>query len=185
MALGVCALPQAQSAALDVERHGDHLRLSAPGFHFVAGAPLDRLHDGISVTYALSVRMAPERGDHGPVIGEQHFLVSYDLWEEKFEVVAAGTPGASASHLTATMVEAWCMDHLRVPVKAAPADRTFVLTLEWFVPDDNDQGGETTSGLTLTALIDRLSRKAREAPNRWRAVSAPLRLRDLNDRTRR
>ncbi len=106
--------------------------------------------------------------------------MSYDLWEEKFEVAGGGTPPRSVSRLTAEMVEAWCIDQLRLPIASAPQDAAFVLRLQCFVDDEEAPGGESITGLSLTALIDRLSRKARDAPSRWEAVSPALRVRDLS-----
>jgi hypothetical protein len=45
--------------------------------------------------------------------------------------------------------------------------------------DKDSPGSESVSGLTLAGLIDVFSRKKREEPPHWEALSGPLRLMDL------
>jgi hypothetical protein len=170
---------------LTVERDGDRLRLSAPSLHFLTGKPLERLHDGGSVTYVLSVTLQAERGQPRRVHLTRKVVFSYDLWEERFSVALAEASNRSASHLTADAAEAWCLELLALPVRATPAAEPFVVKLECSLPDEDAQPAEAPSGATLTALIDIFSRKARAAPPRWEAVSGPLRLADLKDTPRK
>ncbi len=72
-----------QAPALVVERQGDRLRLSAPGFHFLDGKPLEQLRNGTAVTYVLSTAVGAEHGSGRGVRHEDRFVFSYDLWEEK------------------------------------------------------------------------------------------------------
>jgi hypothetical protein len=185
LTFALCGHLRAQPAPLAVERDGERLRLSAPALHFLAGRPLERLHDGGSVTYVLSASLHVEHGESGRAHITQKVVVSYDLWEEKFSVVQADAPRHSASHLTAAAAEAWCLDLLAVPVGAAPASKTFVIKLECASPVDDTVPGDAASGATLTTLIDVLSRTARATPPRWEATSGPLRLPDLKDRSRK
>jgi hypothetical protein len=182
--LGVCAGLSSQSSVLRVERHGDQLRLSAPGFHFLEGTPLERLLNGASVTYVLSVTVTPQQDGTAPVRVERRVVVSYDVWEERFSVVQRDAPGRSASHLTAAMAEAWCLDNMRVPIPRTGPEKTFVLKLECSIPGEEAPQDEAASGLTLAGLVDLLSRRPRAAPPRWEASSGPLRLADLKDKTR-
>jgi hypothetical protein len=178
----VCPHLLSQPAPLAVERQGDHLRLSAPRLHFIDGAPLAELRDGRSVTYVFSVTLEAERAYGAPVRVEERVVVSYDLWEERFSVVRTDPPGRAASRLTAAAAETWCLDNLPVPVSAAPAGNTFVVKLAcWIVPEE-PRRPDASSGLTLSGLIDLLSRNGRAAPPRWDALSGPLRLADLKDR---
>jgi hypothetical protein len=178
----VCPRLLAQSAPLAVERQGDHLRLFAPRLHFIDGAPLAQLRDGASVTYVFSVTLEPGLGHGSPSRIEQRVIVSYDLWEERFSVVRTDPAGRAASHLTAVAAEAWCLDNLSVPISSAPAGNTFVVKLACWILPDEPRRPDASSGLTLSGLIDLLSRNGRAAPPRWDAVSGPLRLADLKDR---
>jgi hypothetical protein len=179
--LAAAMLP-AQSRSLTVERQGDHLHLSAPNFHFLEGKALEQLHNGAAVPYVFSVTIEPAQGGGRWLHLQERFVISYDLWEEKFTVVRDGRPRRTASHLTAATAEAWCLDSLLPGVPAVPAERTFVVKLECsVVPDQEPQSGE---GLTLSTLIDMFSRKGAAAPPHWALLSAPLRLADLKDKSR-
>lgn len=182
VALAVFVHLSAQPAPLTIERDGDRLRLSAPQLHFLTDEPLERLHDGRSVTYVFTVSLHVQRGGpQGPRLTRQ-VVFSYDLWEERFAVARLDDPKAAASHLTAAAAEAWSVDLLTLPVRAAPVDRTFVVKLDCSLHEEGAQSADTPSATTFTGLIDLLSRKARAAPPRWEAASLPLRLADLKDR---
>jgi hypothetical protein len=184
-ALAVFAQLTAQSTSLQVERDGDLLGIAAPHLHFLTGAPLQQLHDGRSVAYVLSVALEVERGTSGGTRLTRRVVFSYDLWEERFSVAQVDEPKSSASHLTATAAEAWCLDLLTLPVRAAPAAGTFVVKFECRLRDEGTPPADAPSATTFTGLIDLLSRKAREAPPRWEAVSPRLRLADLKDKASR
>lgn len=170
---------------LRVRLEGGELRISAAGFSFLQGRPLERLLDGASMTYVFTLIVNVDGPDMTPPSAERRFVVSYDLWEERFAVAEVEPPGGSASHLSRAEAEAWCLDRLAAPVPRASPDSTFVLRLECSVADEEERSGDLFSGLTLAGLIDRLSRKAREAPARWVAASGPLRLRDLENVSRK
>jgi hypothetical protein len=182
--VGLAAHVSSASEALTVVRRGDRLRLSAPELHLLEGAPLEQLRGGASVTFVFSVTVNADRGGAARFRVEEAFVVSYDLWEERFSVTRTRPPAHSASHLLAAAVEAWCLDALQVPVSAAPADKTFVIQLDCLVPDPAIDRGDTPSGLTLAGLLDVLSRRARAASPRWSVRSGPLRLADLKDTAR-
>lgn len=171
----------AQSAVLAVERQGTELRLSAPHFHFLEGRPLEQLHDGAAITYRFAVTVMPEQGGGRLSLDEARFVVSYDLWEERFAVTQITPARRSASHLTTAMAEAWCLDNVIVRAPAA-SQKPFVVKLECSVPGEDTQSSE---GLTLSTLIDVLSKRRATAPPHWEVLSGPVRLADLKDRTRR
>jgi hypothetical protein len=175
----------AQPSPLTVERDGDQLRLRAPALGFLAGAPLQRLHDGRSVTYVFSASIQVHRG--GPQVHgvTRQIVFSYDLWEERFSVAQRDDPRVAASHLTTAAAEAWCVELLALPVRAAPADKAFVVKLECSLREENTQARDAPSATTFTGLIDLFSRKEASAPPRWEAVSPPLRLVDLIDKARK
>jgi len=174
---------QAQSQVLAIERQGSHLRVAAPGFHFLEGKPLERLHDGASVTYAFTLTLIA--GQSGRTIShfEESFIVSFDLWEERYSVVQTTDSGRAASHLTAAAAEAWCLENMRAPLPAISPEKTFMIKLECRVADNEGvSGGDRSSPLTLGGLVDVLSRKSREAPARYEALSGPVRLADLKEK---
>ena len=174
-----------QPAPMTVERDGGLLRLRAPQLRFLTGSPLARLHDGRSVTYVFSASIRIHRG--GPRVHglTRQVIFSYDLWEERFSVVRRDDPKVAASHLTTAAAEEWCVDLLALPVRAAPADKAFVVELECSLREENAPAADAPSATTLTGLIDIFSRKEPSAPPRWEASSLPLRLADLVDKARK
>jgi len=184
-ALAVFVHLSGQPAPVTVERDGDLLRLRAPQLNFLAGAPLARLHDGRSVTYVFSASIRSHRGGQRVHGLTRQVTFSYDLWEERFSVVQRDDPKVAASHLTTAAAEAWCVDLLALPVRAAPADRTFVVELACSLREENAPAADAPSAATFTGLIDFFSRKEPSAPLRWEAASVPLRLADLIDKARK
>lgn len=174
----------AQPAPLRVTRDGDRLRLSAPQLHFLQGAPLQQLHDGRSVTYVFTASLHLDRGQRVARV-VRLVVLSYDIWEERFSVSVAGDPNASASRLTTAAAESWCLNLLSLPAAAAPGDKAFVVKFDCTLKEDPGEAGDQPSAATLTGLIDLFSRKTRDAPPRWEAVSPALRLADLVERTPR
>lgn len=179
----VCLQIRAQSRPqpLSVSRQGNHLRVAAPQLHFLEGKPLEQLRNGASVSYVFTL-ILPGVSASAFHLNER-FILSYDLWEEKFSVVQAGPSGHSASHLTAAAAEAWCLDNLQVPLPALSPEKTFAIKLECTVTDEGESSGESSSGLTLAGLIDIFSRKKHEELPHWEAISGPLRLADFKDKS--
>jgi hypothetical protein len=170
----------AKSGSLAVEHCGDHLRVIAPNMHFLEGKPLETLHNGSTVTYILSLAVVAEQAAEPTFLMQERFLVSFDLWEEKYSVVQAGPGGHAASRLTAAMTEAWCLERMPIPVRAVPERQQFMVRLECYIEEnEKESDGKNNSGLTLAVLIDIFSRKREAEPLKWEAASETLRLEDL------
>jgi hypothetical protein len=82
------------------------VHVKAPGFRFIDGEPLARLKDGQPVRIDLRLGVLPK--SRAPAVAEvrQIFVLSYDLWEERFAVAQTGNPPQSVSHLTSAAAEA-------------------------------------------------------------------------------
>ncbi len=167
----------AQSPSLVVERRGNLLHVAAPQLHFLEGKPLERLTNGASITYLLELVLAP--GGSAETKLQERFILSYDLWEEKFSVVQAGTSRHTASHMSAAAAEAWCLDNMPLPVPAFGPDKPFTVRLDVSYAETASAGTESNPTLTLAGLIDVFSRKKREEPAHWEAFSKTIRLKDL------
>ena len=63
------------------------LRVTDPALHFLTGKSLALLHDGAAVPFDFQLTVAS--GSEGNVVARslERFMVSYDVWEEKFSVV--------------------------------------------------------------------------------------------------
>jgi hypothetical protein len=166
--------------AVTVNRVGDTVAIRAPGFTFIKGEPLARLKDGRSVRVDLEMAVLPGAGAPGVAETRQSFVLSYDLWEERFAVTLVGPPVKSAAYLTSGAAEAWCLDQMAVPVNALGAlgrDLPFWIRLEYRIleggaaPEADDAGGYTLQG-----MIEALSRRRKASDLTHTLEAGPFRL---------
>ena len=105
------------SQSMTVTTTGGEVRVQAPGFRFISDHTLARLKDGLTVRVEIEMRVLAGPGAATAAAqNRQTFVLSYDLWEERFAATVSGTGSRSISHLTAAAAEAWCIQQLMVPV---------------------------------------------------------------------
>ncbi|HUJ20437.1 MAG TPA: hypothetical protein VLX58_02895 [Bryobacteraceae bacterium] len=173
----------AQSLYLRLD--GDDLRVSAPQLHFLTGKPLEKLKDGASVVFLAQLSLTPEINAPAIKRAVDRFVVSYDVWEEKFSVTQTGFERGSATNLSSSAAEAWCLDHLALGIDGVARDKLLFVRLELRAEDARDQAGVVgESGINLTRLIEVFSYPARPQQMRWEAVAGPARLGDLKRESR-
>jgi hypothetical protein len=176
------ALALAQPQSIVVERRDDQLQIVAPRLHFITGQALEKLHNGSTVNYDLALTVSVEDAGSPAFFIKEQFVVSFDLWEEKYSVLQKGSEGRAISHLTAAMTEAWFLENMPIPVRSVPEKKSFVIKLVCSINEiEEDSGSKSDSGLTLAGLIEVFSRKKREAPLHWEASSGLLRLSELKN----
>jgi hypothetical protein len=165
---------------LTVQWDGDMLRFSAPQFHFITGKPLEKLRIGAPVGYLWQVTvfsdafLTPWRRTPG------RFIVSYDLWEEKFSVTQPGLVSRSVSHLSAPAAEEWCLENILVNSGGMDPEKPFWVRLDIRMEEGKELAGVVDdSGINITRLIELFSRPAGQSNPNWSAVAGPLRLADL------
>jgi hypothetical protein len=154
---------------------------TAPKLRFIEGQALDRLHNGAPVVFALQFTLLAPSSNTVHARSAGRFAVSYDLWEEKFVVTRLGSPTKSASHLSASEAETWCLDSLSLQSDRLSPDSQFWVRLDVRAerPDESPPPGEQT-GATLTRLIELFSRPQPAGETRTRAEAGPFRPRDLH-----
>ena len=156
------------SQSMTVSTSGGEVHVQAPGFRFISGQPLARLKNGLPVRVELELRVLAGPGAETAASQvRQTFVLSYDLWEERFAATISGAGSRSVSHLTAAAAEAWCIEQLAVPVSRLGSLRNqpFWIRLESKIVD-GESDGRDSEGLTLRGIIDTLSRKAGEKTSR-------------------
>jgi len=164
---------------LNVTSDGDNLHVAAPQLHFLTGAPLARLKDGNLVVFLSQLTLF--RDDHVTVIRRtpERFTVSYDLWEEKFQVVMA-VVGRSAARLSMEETENWCLGNLAISAAGLEGPRPFWLHFELRAAKEKEISSVAgDSGISMRGLIDVFSRKAGADEQRWAFHAGPLRLGEL------
>jgi hypothetical protein len=163
-----------------ISRNGEALAVQAPGLGFIKGETLARLKDGRSARVDLDLTVLPGPGGTPAARGRQTYVLSYDLWEERFAVTLAGPPPRSVAYLTANAAEAWCLEQLTIPVSTLGKlrDAPFWIRLEYRVLD-GDAGGarDDDAGLSLKGLIEALSRRPKTTMLTHAVEAGPFRLR--------
>jgi hypothetical protein len=183
--LGLLALAQSMAAeSLTARIQDGNLLVGAAKLHLLQGTILDRLRNGATV--AFDFHLALWTGSRSSIQRRsfERFVVSYDLWEEKFSVTGLRKPGPSVTGLSAAAVPAWCLDHISLPgvdpSGAAPFGLRLDIQLAERGPGSREEGfWEEDGSVSLKKLIDLFSRPSRGAPNRWSLETGPLRQSDL------
>jgi len=164
-----------------IRSEGANLRISAPQIRFLNGKSLEQLKNGANVGFLSQISITGDSA-FGVVLGRHvdRFVLSYDLWEEKFSATRLGPPQRTASRLSVPAAEAWCLDELTpIPASLTPS-RLFWIKLELRAEDPKESAaiiGEP--GINLTRLVEIFSRPPRNQQQHWSEVAGPLRLQDL------
>ena len=185
--LAVPLFPARGAQPIEVTFDGDNLHVSAPSLHFLTGKPLERLKDAATVVFLSQLTLFSENHDVALRRVPERFVVSYDLWEEKFSVTQLGNTPRSTQHvLSAPAAEAWCLEGMAISTLNLAPDRRFWLRFELRTADQKDlAGGAGEPGLNLRSLIELFSRKPGPEDPNWTREVGPLRLEDLRRSTGR
>jgi len=129
--------------SLSIVYDGDNLYPVVQNLHFLNGKPLDRLKDAENVAFdsRLSLFTIDQNVPFQQAV--RRFVVSYDIWEQKFKVTIPDPAPRSRENLTAAQAEAWCLDSLAIRASGLAADRPFFLRMEM----RTEQRGELSSVL--------------------------------------
>jgi hypothetical protein len=162
-----------------IRRDAEHLRISAPQIRFLNGKALEQLKNGSNVSFLLQISLFTSET---AVLSRKvdRFVVSYDLWEEKFSATRLGPPPQTAGRMNVAATEAWCLDEMApIPASLNPS-RPFWIKLELRAEDPKEPAaviGEP--GINLTRLVEIFSRPPRNQQQRWVENAGPMRLQDL------
>jgi len=166
--------------SVTITRAGNAITVRAPGFGFIKGEPLARLKDGRSVRVDLELDVLPGPGGAVAAQGRQTYVLSYDLWEERFAVTQVGAPSRSAAYLTPAAAEAWCLEQLTVPVSALGRlgrELPFWIRLDSRVlAADTAPAQDGGADFSLRGLIDALSRRRKNDALTHSIEAGPFRL---------
>jgi hypothetical protein len=156
------------------------VHVHAPAFHFLDGEAITRLRDGQVVRLELQLAILSGPGAAASAEHRRTFVLSYDLWEERFAVALPGAPRRAVSHLTAAAAEAWCVQQLQVPVTAMGTlgrDVPFWIRLDARLIDGSADTPDD-QGLTLQRLIELLSRRRRTDDVSHTVEAGPFRIKE-------
>lgn len=166
--------------AVTVNRSGDAMTVRAPGFSFIKGEPLSRLKNGRSLRVDLELHVLSEPGGTAAAQTKQTFVLSYDLWEERYAVTMAGKAPKSTAYLTSSAAEAWCLEQLTMSVSSMGAfgqDSQFWVRLGYRIPEREVQPESGNGGVySLQGLIDAFSPRRKEKEWSHSIEAGPFRL---------
>jgi hypothetical protein len=171
----------APAAPFSATWDGDNIHVVAPQLHFLSGKPLERLKDGASVTFFSQLTLSTDANRSVFRRLPERFVVSYDLWEEKFAVTRLSGNPRSASHLSAGAAEAWCLERMSISAAGLDPQRPFWLRFELRAADPKEEAGILGEpGINITRLIELFGRRPRAEQPQWTLDAGPLRLADLS-----
>ena len=168
--------------SFDVRVEGDMLRVRGTGLRLVEGQVSEHLRDGRSVRVDFELTVLERAGGSAVTRGQQTFILSFDLWEQRYAVTRAGAPPRAISHLTARDVESWCLENVTIPMTALTRlgrDTPFWIRVDYHVHDRTPAANsEDDSAFTLRRLIDVLSRRRQDEESGRSLEAGPFRLRN-------
>lgn len=178
--VSVAAIPGVRGQDLQVSWTGRELRVAAPQLRFLTGKALERARNGNTVAFDLQLSVIS--GQSVLQRTAERYLISYDLWEERFAVARMARdqhPQKSVSHLTQNAAEAWCLENLVLATEKLDPNRQVILQLDVRAEDGRAPAqvvGEP--GISLTALIEIFSRTSNSPQAKWSLQRGPLRIAD-------
>jgi len=173
------------SQEVDLRIVSDHLQVSAPGLHFLTGKPLEQLRNGASVAFDIQISILGDSRQSVLHRSFDRFVLSYDIWEEKFSIARMRSSAGSASHLSASAAEAWCVSRFALPLAGLPHDLPLWVRIDVRANEGRERrppGDTDDQTFSLTNLIDIFSRPARGrsgSQSQWRAESSSFLLANL------
>ena len=158
----------------------DQIMVAAPKLHFLTGKPLERLRNGNAVAFDFHLAVLADGKQSILRRNFDRFVVSYDIWEEKFSISRMRTIRSAASRLSADAAEAWCLDNIAVASSGLPRDKPVWIRLDIRAQENRNAKplGED-EGISLSSLIEIFSRTGKQEPNQWRLEAGPVRLGEI------
>jgi len=168
------------SEDLILRRAAGEIHVMAPRIHFLTGRALQRLRDGGTVPFDFQFSIAA--GTKTNVVGRtvERFMVSYDVWEEKFKVVALGNYRRYSSHLSANGAEAWCLENIFIPATGIPGNKQLWARLEIRGVEPKEKASAFPDpGISISTLIEIFSHQPRSQQEHIALESMPFLLSEL------
>ena len=158
---------------LILEHRNHRLEFSAPRTDFFAGPPLARLRNAAEVPFVIKTTLWSGNKSHVFSSAVDQFVVSYDIWADTpaaYTVVKTFAPTKRVSHLTAAEAQAWCLSQMSLDTTGLSGSEPLWARLEIRAEDPPREGSilggsVTSSGISLTPLIDLFSRPAGSQPH--------------------
>lgn len=185
MAAFLCGVAIAMAAEeLILRAQENRLEFSAPQVHFIAGRPLERLKNAAQVTYDAQVTLWSGSRNNTYRRQAASFVISYDLFEERYSVVKVSPPRRNANHMTAPEAEVWCLQQMSMDVSGVPANQPLWARMEIRAQDESRSGlfrGKVSEdGISLTEwAIEVFGGRPPAGQSHWELDAGPVTLEEL------
>lgn len=175
-----CAAALRARETVHLRRDDGMLRLVAPEWKFLQGRTLQRLQDGAGLVFSLQVAASQDQFRTVSRRSIDRFVMSFDLWEEKFAVVRLGIYRQQVSHLSRDEAQTWLLDHAGLPLQGLRPDSQHWVRAELRADDPKEAGNFLLDpSLTLTRLVEWFGRTQRGESARWTVEEGPFYLAEL------
>ncbi len=159
-----------------------------PQIHFLTGQPLARLRNAAEVPFDFQVTLWSGNRNHVFRRIADQFVVSFDIWEEKYSVTKLKAPRKTVSNLSAAAIESWCTSQMAIDLTGLPGNEKFWARFEVRAENPGGDGGLfrtggiSDSGISLTRLIEIFSRPPQRDQFHAALEAGPLTLDELRRR---
>jgi len=178
VALFVTTLPAGDG--LTVHLRNNDISVSAARLEVIRDPVLTRLKSGSSVAFDFHLALWSGTRSNLRRRAFERFVVSYDLWEEKYAVTGLRKPRISATRLSPEAVGPWCLQQIKLAnIDLTRDERVWVRLDVRAVDPKQDADLFGADGVSLVNLIELLSRPAKRDNLRWTLESGALRVSEL------
>ena len=162
----------------------NRLEFSAPQVHFITGRPKERLQNAAPVAFDMRVSLWAGNRNYVKSSLTARFVISYDLFEERYSVTKVSAPTRNANHMSAFEAEAWCLQQMSMDVTGVPADQPLWAKMEIRAEDEHGsslfRGKLSENGISLTDyFVELFSGKPRAGQSHWEPEAGPVTLEQL------
>ncbi|HTS50683.1 MAG TPA: hypothetical protein VMH05_22210 [Bryobacteraceae bacterium] len=183
ISFGLAALT-VSSDDMFVRRSSNDLHVLAPRLHFLTPKTLQRLRDGAIAPFDFQLTISAGSKNNVIARAVERFVVSYDLWQEKFSVVRMRDYRKWGMNASASAAEAWCVDNMVIEVSQlasqVSAGQQLWARLEIRSVDQKNQPPPVSdSGISIISLVELFSRPPHPQQDHWMLETAAFHLDDL------
>ena len=169
---------------LILRAQGGRLDFSAPRLHYISGRPLARLRNAEPVAFDFQVTLSAVNKTNVIKQNAARFVISYDLWEERFAVTKTTASRKTASHLTATEAEVWCVQEMSLDLNGVATNQPLYAAMDIRAVEESEtrlfgRGNITDAGISLTSLLERFSKPSKSTQPHWNLETGPVTLEQL------
>lgn len=170
-----------QADSLKLRLRGEQLFVSTQRIDLLEPeAIMSRLRSGSTVAFDFHLALWVGTKNNLRRRSFERFVVSYDLWEEKFAVTNLRKPRSSAAGLSKKQIETWCLDKIALPAVNLTGESNVWAKLEIRTVDPRqDEALFRSEGISVTDLVELISRPGRKDEPRWAFESGAVRVTDL------